>query len=87
MHSTSVLCVICACIVRCSCCLPFSGQHTASQHVFPSREARNRRCAASMVPNNRKHAKYTHKTRKYCWIIGYITYLALIYVGIVVLST
>ena len=42
---TSVLCVFCAYIVRCS---PFSGQHTASQHVFPSRVVRNRRCAYSM---------------------------------------
>ena len=45
MHFTSVLCMLCACIVHCPCCLRFSDQHTASQHVFPCREMRNRRCA------------------------------------------
>ena len=38
-------------------------------------------------PNNTKHAKYTHKTCKLCEIIDQITYLALICVGKVVLST
>ena len=87
MPFTSVLCVFCACIVRFSCCLRFSGQHTGGQHVFPSRGAQNKRCAASMVPNNTTHAKYTHKTRNEGYIIGFITYLALICVGKVVLST
>ena len=73
--------------MRGSCRLRFCDQHTASQHEFPSRVARNRGCAYSMVPNNTKHAKYMHKTSKYCQIIGFITYLALICVGKVVLST
>ena len=59
MHYTSVLCVFCACIVRCPCCLRFSYQHTASQHVFPLLVMRSRRCADSMVPNNTKHAQNT----------------------------
>ena len=57
MPLTSVLCVFCAYIVRCSCCLHFSGQHTASQRVFPSRVARSRRCAYSMAPEQHKPRK------------------------------
>ena len=48
-----VFSVFCAC----SALFMFSDQHPASQHVFPSRVARNRRCAYSMVPEQ-------HKTRK-----------------------
>ena len=52
-----VFSVFCACFVRVVHCLRFSDLHTASQHVFPSCVARNRRCAYSMVPEQ-------HKTRK-----------------------
>ena len=55
----------CACIVRFSCCIRFSGHHTGGQHVFSSRGVQNKRCAASMVPNNTTHAKYTQKRLDY----------------------
>ena len=61
-----VFSVFCAC----SALFMFSDQHPASQHVFPSRVARNRRGIGAVhtvwSPNNTKHAKYTHKTRKHC---------------------
>ena len=43
-----VISVFCSCFVRVVHCLCFSDQHTASQHVFPSRVVRNRSCTYSM---------------------------------------
>ena len=49
------LCILpgyCAYFLRVVLFLCFSDKHTASQHVFPSHEMRNRRCAYSMFPKN-----------------------------------
>ena len=67
MHFTSKLCVFCACIVHCS---SFSDQHTASQHVFPSRVTRKRRCAYNMsrsdIRDNLYNGLTTQTLLDYC---------------------